>query len=466
MPSVRRLQHVTLVGLLVLIDILTINAALILSYRRFAEELRQIFEPPTPAGAVRALIIFNLVFAASFWLSGLYRLKRGSSRIDEIYGIFRAVSIAVVFGIAINTTFQFVGVTNQVVVTAWLLALGFASVLRLSYRTLLGWLRSHGVDNRRLVIVGADSVGQFVWRQLQRSPRLGYKAVGFLSDTRPVGEIVDGLPVLGSRADLPKIVRCEGIDEVIIALNNISYPEVLSLVALIDDRHVGIKIYPDAFQIITSNEVSVGDLSGLPLISLRTVPLDHSLNRAVKRAMDLVIASVILVLSSPLLLLLAVLIRLESPGPVFFVQERVGLDGRPFKILKLRSMRADAEEHARWTRPDDDRRTRLGSLIRRFSLDELPQFINVLWGDMSIVGPRPEQPSFVEEFRQRIPSYMRRHREKAGITGWAQINGLRGDTSIEERTRYDLYYVENWSPFFDLKIMLRTVIIMLRGEAY
>ncbi|HYF64541.1 MAG TPA: sugar transferase, partial [Herpetosiphonaceae bacterium] len=164
-----------------------------------------------------------------------------------------------------------------------------------------------------------------------------------------------------------------------------------------------------------------------------------------------------------LLLLVAVLVRFDSPGPVFFVQERVGRDGRPFDMIKFRSMRADAEAHGTWTRPNDDRRTRLGTFIRRFSIDELPQFINVLLGDMSVVGPRPEQPHYVAQFSEQIPRYMHRHREKAGITGWAQVNGLRGDTSIEERTRYDLYYIENWSPLFDIKIIIRTAWNAIRG---
>jgi exopolysaccharide biosynthesis polyprenyl glycosylphosphotransferase len=172
----------------------------------------------------------------------------------------------------------------------------------------------------------------------------------------------------------------------------------------------------------------------------------------------------ILVVASPVLLLIALLIKLDSPGPVFFLQERVGMDNRPFYMIKFRTMRIDAEQYRTWTTPDDPRVTRLGRFLRRYSLDELPQFINVVLGEMSVVGPRPEQPRWVEHFQQQIPRYMRRHKEKAGITGWAQINGLRGDTSIEERTRYDLYYIENWSILFDIKIIIRTTADILRGR--
>jgi exopolysaccharide biosynthesis polyprenyl glycosylphosphotransferase len=193
----------------------------------------------------------------------------------------------------------------------------------------------------------------------------------------------------------------------------------------------------------------------------------------VKRAFDVAFSAAVLVLISPLMLLIALLVKLSSPGPVFFIQERVGLDGKPFALVKFRTMRVEGDDGSRdwfnvhrqgWTVPNDPRRTPVGAFLRRFSLDELPQFYNVLMGEMSIVGPRPEQPHYVQEFAQIIPKYARRHREKAGITGWAQVNGLRGDTSIKERTYADLYYVENWSLLFDLKIIARTVISMITGK--
>lgn len=205
-----------------------------------------------------------------------------------------------------------------------------------------------------------------------------------------------------------------------------------------------------------ASEVTIGDLGGLPLLTMRDVAL-RGWRLAVKRAIDVALSSGVLVLLSPLMLLTALLIKLDSKGPVFFVQERTGLDGSPFPMLKFRSMRLDAEAQGPgWTTEDDPRRTRLGAVIRKLSLDELPQFINVLLGDMSLVGPRPEQPAYVEQFRRSIPRYMDRHREKAGLTGWAQVNGLRGDTSIAERTKYDLWYIENWSLGLDVKILIRT----------
>jgi exopolysaccharide biosynthesis polyprenyl glycosylphosphotransferase len=217
-------------------------------------------------------------------------------------------------------------------------------------------------------------------------------------------------------------------------------------------------VYPDVFQIMAS-EVQISDLDGLPLLTMRDVAL-RGWRRTLKRIVDIVISVAALIVLAPLMLALAILVKLESSGSAFYVQERMGLDARPFPILKFRSMRrgAEAGTGAVWARRDDPRRTRLGHFMRRYNLDELPQLINVLLGHMSIVGPRPERPEFVAEFRRHIPRYMERHREKAGITGWAQVNGLRGDTSIEERTKYDLYYIENWSLLFDFKIMTKTVI--------
>ena len=211
--------------------------------------------------------------------------------------------------------------------------------------------------------------------------------------------------------------------------------------------------------------VSIDDLGGLPLLNVRDIQL-RGWRLSLKRAMDLIGASIGLVLLSPFMLLMALLIKLDSPGPVFYYQERMGLDGRPFQMFKFRSMRQDAEEDGPgWTTKDDPRRTRIGALLRSKNIDELPQLINVLLGDMSLVGPRPERPIYVEKFRNSIPRYMERHREKAGMTGWAQVNGLRGDTSIAERTKYDLWYVENWSLWLDIKIIVRTIVQTLFGNA-
>jgi len=256
------------------------------------------------------------------------------------------------------------------------------------------------------------------------------------------------------------------VQEVIICLPEATHRDLVQIVAQCERERVSIRIYPDVFQIMAS-EVSISDLAGLPLLTMRDVGL-RGWHLALKRTVDIAGSVAALILLSPLMMLTALLVKLESPGPVFYVQERMGLDAKPFLMLKFRSMRDDAERQGPgWTKPDDPRRTRIGSLLRKLSIDELPQFINVLLGDMSLVGPRPERPVYVEQFRQSIPRYMDRHREKAGLTGWAQVNGLRGDTSIAERTKYDLWYIENWSIWLDFQIIVRTALRMFSDrQAY
>jgi len=414
-------------------------------------------------------LLFNVIFAMTFTTTGLYTLKRGASRIDEAFKVVVAISLATFVAYIVNAllpSFQLddLPLDQQIVAFGWGAAVVAVVLLRLIYHSFRYALRRRGIDTRRVLIVGARDPGRLVNATIRRSPRMGYRVQGFLSDTVPVGELVDDVPVLGTPNALGRVIRATRSDEVIVAVSGRSSNEVLDIVALAEDEAVEIKLYPDAFQLVTNNEVSVGDVSGLPLLSVKNVALDNPLNRMLKRALDIVVAVLMLTFFSPIMLLIAALIRLDSRGPVFFAQERVGLDGRPFPTIKFRTMRVDAPDLSNWTTKDDPRVTGVGAFLRRYSLDELPQFINVLRGEMSVVGPRPEQPVWVERFSQSIPRYMRRHKQQAGITGWAQVNGLRGDTSIEERTRLDLYYVENWSLLFDIKIIIKTAVEILKGE--
>jgi exopolysaccharide biosynthesis polyprenyl glycosylphosphotransferase len=255
------------------------------------------------------------------------------------------------------------------------------------------------------------------------------------------------------------------IDEIVVADPALSHQQIMAIVSQCAANPVDIKVFPDVFQIMSS-QVTVGDLNGMPMLTVRDAAL-RGYNLALKRAVDIVVSLTMLIVFSWFMLLIAFIVKLTDPrGPVFFVQERVGLNGEVFPTLKFRSMYVDAEEKTGpiWARKGDPRVTPIGRIIRRFSIDELPQFINVLIGQMSVVGPRPERPHFVQQFSERLPRYLERHREKTGLTGWAQVNGLRGDTSIEERTAYDLWYVENWTLGLDLKIMLRTVIAIFRDK--
>ncbi|MEM8532554.1 MAG: undecaprenyl-phosphate glucose phosphotransferase [Chloroflexota bacterium] len=464
-----QLYRVLLPLILVCCDVLAMNGVLIASYYYLWNDTLALSDPLYQRSLLWFVVLLNVSFMVSFFSTGLYTLQRGSSRVDEAFKVFIAISLGIVASIVINALLpqfelQTIPVNEQIQVITWIMAIGATLFMRMGYHEILVALRKRGFDTRRVLIVGARDPGQVVYNIIRRAPGLGYRVQGFISRNVPVGTMIDGVPVLGHTTSLGRVIRATQADQIIIAVSGRTSHEVLDIVALAEDESVEIKLYPDTFQLITNNDVSVGDVTGLPLLGIKNVALDNPLNRALKRALDIVVSLLILTFFSPIMLLIGVLIRLESPGPVFFVQPRVGLDGRPFPLLKFRGMRQDAPQIAAWTTKDDPRVTRLGAFLRRYSLDELPQFINVLRGEMSVVGPRPEQEIWVERFSQRIPRYMRRHKQKAGITGWAQINGLRGDTSIEERTRYDLYYVENWSLLFDIKIIIKTIVEILSGK--
>jgi Undecaprenyl-phosphate glucose phosphotransferase len=349
------------------------------------------------------------------------------------------------------------------IVYAWLLTVLLVGVGRAAIIWLRTRLRQRPSLADRLLIVGTGDVGRMILQKARQTPHLGYEVVGFVNGDSQPGQQIMGVPVLGSVEDLPSLIEKYCIDEVIVGLPELTHQEALTIISRCERGRVGIKIFPDLFQIIAS-ELSIGDLGGLPLLSVRDVAL-RGWKLTLKRVVDIIGSSILLIALSPLLMLVAIVIKLESPGPVFYVQERMGLDARPFWCLKFRSMSRDAEKDGPgWTSANDPRRTRVGSLLRRLSIDELPQFINVLLGDMSLVGPRPERPVYVDQFRRSIPRYMDRHREKAGLTGWAQVNGLRGDTSIAERTKYDLWYIENWSLWLDFKILVRTALNVFRDR--
>jgi Undecaprenyl-phosphate glucose phosphotransferase len=399
------------------------------------------------------------VVTVAFW-SRRYHLVRAVSRIDEFYAVFGIVSIGTMMSVAVSTLLfknLELDFPRVLIIYAWLLTIVLMTLGRILYHAITAGLQARGHGRDRVLIVGTGDIGQLILEKIAGSPNLGYHVVGFVAQPgadQTIGQL--NAPLLGSTDELPNLIDDNQIDEVIIALPEASHTEILELISKCSRASLSIKVFPDVFQIIAS-QVTIDDLGGLPLLSVRDVRL-RGWRVAVKRLVDLLLSSIFLVLLSPFMFFVAILIKLESPGSVFYAQERMGLDARPFAMIKFRSMRHDAEANGPgWTTLDDPRRTRLGTLLRKLNVDELPQLINVLIGDMSLVGPRPERPIYVEEFKRTIPRYMERHKEKAGLTGWAQVNGLRGDTSIEERTKYDLWYIENWSLLLDFKILIRTV---------
>jgi len=393
----------------------------------------------------------------------LYDFQRGRSHVDLVYTVLSAVSLATVATTALSYLSYRSDreLTRGMILYGWALTIVLITLGRILTNRLQRYV--HGRRPDRLLLVGTGEVARTILQKTVQSPQLGYKVIGFVNgqDTAPD---IAGIPVLGTQAELGRILREHRVQEVVIALPGAPHDELLDMISTCEGQHATVRIFPDLFQIIAS-ELSISDLDGLPLLTVRDVAL-RGWKLVTKRAMDMMVSGAGLVFLSPLMLLVALLVKLESKGPVFYAQTRVGLDGKPFPMLKFRSMRSDAEKESGpvWASADDPRRTRLGAFLRKTSIDELPQLINVLLGEMSLVGPRPERPVFVEQFKQVVPRYMDRHKEKAGITGWAQVNGLRGETSIVERTKYDLYYIENWSLLLDLKILLRQVLNQFRGD--
>lgn len=415
------------------------------------------FIPLSAYTPVWVIYVFSVLIV--FYFYRLYHMRRANSRVDQAYTIAAAVSIGMLLQVAIvelllkNTFVD--DYPRGILVYAWVTTIVLVIIGREIHRRLTAWARRRDVACDRVLIVGSGEVARAIIQKIQLSPEMGYRIVGIVDNTDR-RELLS-VPVIGDENQLSEIVDEYAVKEVIIALPEADNHKLLQLTSAAQRGRVNIKVYPDLFQIMTGG-VTIDDMGGLPLLDVRDVAL-HGWKLSLKRLLDIFAAGVGLVLLSPFMLLTAILVKLTSSGPVFYCQERMGLDGRRFYMIKFRSMQANAEaDGPGWTVEDDPRQTRLGAWMRAKNWDEIPQLINVLLGDMSLVGPRPERPVYVERFQQSIPRYMERHREKAGMTGWAQVNGLRGDTSIVERTKYDLWYIENWSIWLDLRIILRTII--------
>jgi len=459
-------SSVLFAGLLVMSDVVMMVIAFIFSYylRLWTEQL-------TPAelgylrGYASVILIQVLTLVSLFFFTRLYHRQRGLSHVDEFYSVFVAVSVGTIISVAANAFLIRNGpdYSRRMIVFSWILTIVLVTLGRLLYSRLIWSLQSRGIGGARVLIVGTGETGRILLQTMRRSPGLGYEVVGIVSQDSRAED--NGVPILGTTDELLSLVRSEHIDEVIIALPDATSREILPIISDCHRARVATRVYPSAFQLITS-DLSIGHLGGLPLLTVRDTVL-RGWRLTLKRAMDIMGSAVGLVILSPFMLVTALLIKLDSSGSAFYTQERMGLDEKPFQMVKFRSMREGAENETGpvWAVKGDPRRTRLGAFIRRYSLDELPQFINVFLGEMSLVGPRPERPVFVEQFKQIIPRYVERHQEKAGMTGWAQVNGLRGDTSIVARTKYDLYYIENWSILFDLKILIKTFFTFFRDKA-
>ena len=477
-----RTRHRVTAGLYLSTDLAATLAAFAAAWWLRFDPLTEVLRKNPPESFVPYLQLLPVVlatWAVVFYFHGLYQVRRGRSRVDEALTVVLAVLLATVLVSFFMTwwrpqgtmrpdgTFEYYTYSRAF----FALFAGLDVLLVVAGRAALrGWLRRrrlHGENLQRILVVGAGALGREITGKLLAHRELGFEVVGFLDDdVNKQGKAIEGVPVLGPTRDASEVIAERAVDQVYVALPLEAHKKMLRILQQVGRECVDVKLVPDILQYATL-KATLEDVDGTPVINLSQVPLQgwHSL---VKRTMDIALATAALLALLPALPVVAVLIWLEDRGPIFYRQERMGLDGRPFMILKFRSMRVDAEATTGpiWAVRDDPRRTRIGELLRRWSLDELPQLWNVVRGDMSIVGPRPERPAFVQEFKHKIPQYMVRHRVKAGITGWAQVHGWRGNTSIKKRLQYDLYYIENWTLTLDLKILWMTVRHGLRHNAY
>jgi Undecaprenyl-phosphate glucose phosphotransferase len=482
-------------GVFSAVDLIVVSAAWMLSYTfRFSLGLFPVDKGIPPWGEYFKMLIFvGIIWAFVFRRAGLYRPMRGGSRLREIWTVAKVNSLCVLLFLATTYLFQEKSVpfSRLVFVIFWSLSTVFTVSARAGLRQVLRAMRRRGYNQRYAVIVGSGALASQVAARMMFHPEFGIKLLGCL-DSRdnalpPTRRVLSSfknasgpqqlaaqleafedieelrdlnyepdLPIVGVYEDLPELLSKGFIDQVIIALPLKDHDMLESVIASIGDSIVDVKIVPDVHRFIQLGS-SVEEFDGLPVVSLASTPL-AGFSRVIKRAVDVVLGSILLLITLPLMLLIAILVKMTSRGSVFFGQERVGLDGQTFTIYKFRTMTVDAEvDGARFAVRNDPRVTTLGRILRKLSLDELPQLINVLQGKMSLVGPRPERPVFIEEFRRRVPKYMLRHKVQAGMTGWAQVNGWRGNTSIEKRIEHDLYYIEHWSFMLDLKILWLTL---------
>ncbi len=386
----------------------------------------------------------------------LYRSSRTARLGEELFTLLKGtVAVVAIAGLA---SFFFHGELSRSMLAIFGVLMAALLVgSRLGLRLVLRALRRGGRNLRHIVIVGVGGPARAFARKVTGHPDFGLEIAGWVAPgPEAVGMTVDGVPVIGHIGQLRALTEARGIDLVYLALSRSEWQQEEDALEQLADSTAAVRLVPDLARAFTLN-AAIEDFDGMPILRVTETP-DQGWNGVLKRAFDLLFAGLGLILLSPVLLAVALWVRLDSRGPVLYGQERVGFNGRRFRMWKFRTMRADAEAHGPgWSSPGDPRRTRAGGILRRLSLDELPQLWNVLRGEMSLVGPRPERPMYVEQFRASIPRYMLRHHVKAGITGWAQVNGLRGDTPLDQRIEYDLYYIRNWSLVFDVAIILRTL---------
>jgi Undecaprenyl-phosphate glucose phosphotransferase len=464
-----------LVAIYFVADVISAGTAFALAYWvRFNATFVQFVPAPLGQPAfseyLKILPFIALLVPLAFQVQGLYRLRRSRTRVDDFFAVLVGNILAALLGVFSTLFIQAYypdalikdPVSRVVLVIFLAINILFTFGSRELVRDLLRRRWRAGIGLKRVLVVGAGDLGRMVADRILEHSELGFKLIGFVDDRSASTDGVGhrGLPLLGSVQETAEVCLRDKVDEIYVALPIEEHVKMLGVVEFAGRECIDIHVVPDLLQFLALR-ARLEDLDGLPIISINDVPL-RGMNSVLKRLVDVALSFAVVLIGGIPTLIISWLVKHSSPGPVFYAQKRMGLDGKAFTVYKFRSMPVDAEDVTGpvWAHDNDPRVTTIGRWLRKHDIDELPQFWNVLKGNMSIVGPRPERPFFVEQFKHRIPQYMLRHKVKSGITGWAQVNGWRGNTSLEKRIEFDLYYIENWSLSLDLKIMWLTV---LRG---
>ena len=401
---------------------------------------------------------FRSSYIIFYYINKMYTPKRAQSVETEIVNVCKANAMGAIAFMVALTAFKIPDFSRALIGIFFCLNIILTLLVRCLIRYMLRTFRKKGYNLKYILLVGYSRAAEEYINRINANPQWGYVIRGILDNHVPRGTVYRGVKVIGTIDNLTGILPVSVLDEIAVTLSLADYDHLEEIVALCEKSGVHTKFIPD-YNSLIPNKPYTEDLMGLPLINIRYVPLSNTLNSVAKRIVDIVGSLCGIIVLSPLLLVIAIIVKTTSKGPVIFKQERVGLHNKSFNMYKFRSMRLQepGEEKKGWTVKDDPRVTKVGKFIRKTSIDELPQLFNILKGDMSLVGPRPERPQFVEKFKEEIPRYMIKHQVRPGLTGWAQVNGYRGDTSIRKRIDYDLYYIENWTMGFDFKIMFLTL---------
>ena len=446
----------------VVLDAVIIAVSYMLAwYLKFASPLSDIDET---IGVLSMGTYFEMLFLIVpgylilYYNFNLYTPKRATVHKYEIINIFQANTVGLILLMAGWYLVAQIHFSRQMMAYFYVLNILLTTIGRSLIRALLQYFREKGYNLKYILLVGYSRAAEEYINRINSNPQWGYVVRGILDDSVPSGTLYQGVKVLGTIENLFYILPQSHLDEIAITLPLKDYDNLEHIVDVCEKSGVHTKFIPDYNSMFPSRPYTE-DLMGLPVINIRYVPLTNTLNWIAKRVVDVVVSLIGLVVSSPIMLIAAIAVGCTSRGPIIFRQERIGLHNKPFKMYKFRTMKVQkpSEEEKGWTTKDDDRVTKVGKFLRRTSIDELPQLFNIIKGDMSVVGPRPERPHFVEKFKEEIPRYMVKHQVRPGLTGWAQINGYRGDTSIKRRIEYDIFYIENWTMSFDIKIMFLTI---------